>query len=84
MAAATDNTPKEIYWGLKKFKGSINELAKRCDRSREWVRLVLSGKYDDVGLLQEAALLWSEHEQKLATSQNQIEQTISEAKAALN
>lgn len=84
MAAATDFILKEIYDGLKGFRGSINELSNHCKCSREWVRLVLSGKYHDDALLQAAAEMWSEKQRIKAAGKTTINDIVVEARAALN
>jgi hypothetical protein len=62
---ATGYSTEEIRLGLKKFRGSMKELAQKCGKTREWVRLVLCGKYFDAQLLEAAAILWDQKEEEL-------------------
>ena len=76
--AATDFSPEEIRQGLKKFRGSMNDLAQKCGRTREWVRLVLKGIYHDQSVLSMASELWVE-KMKLHQEGSQVIQTNSRA-----
>lgn len=51
------NTTNQLYEELKKYRGSIGEIAKRSGASREWVRLVLTGVWPDSKLIGIAAKL---------------------------
>lgn len=82
MTAAIENTQQEIYQGLKSFRGAITELALRCNCTREWVRLVLKGKYPDDNLLKQAAVLLLEKTTTKVADQNLIHQKITEVREA--
>ena len=38
---------RELLTQLKQYRGSIKEIADTCKCSREWVRLVLDGEWED-------------------------------------
>ena len=72
-------TVKKIYDGLKKHDGSITELAKRGDCSREWVRRVLNGTHEDTELMLKAAKLWIELEEKEKERLSRVERYVKQA-----
>lgn len=74
-------TVKKIYEGLKRHDGSINELASRCNCSREWVRRVLNGSSEDTELVLEAAKLWKELEVKEKERKQAADRIAAEAEA---
>jgi len=74
-------TVKKIYEGLKKHDGSITELAKRGNCSREWVRRVLNGTHEDSELMLKAAKLWSELEHKEKARLESVGRFANEAEA---
>lgn len=43
-----------LYQKIKKYRGAVNEVAKKSGKSREWVRLVLSGDYQDSNVIDAA------------------------------
>lgn len=77
-------TVRKIYEGLKKHDGSINELAKRSNRSREWVRQVLTSKQEDSALLLIAAKLWRELEMEENKQMKEAERLAQEAESISN
>ena len=56
----------ELYNHLRRFRGSINLLAKRAGVTREYVRLVLQGKRNSPSLITigEATLMELEQQQQ--------------------
>lgn len=58
----TETTAKKVWDGLRRHRGSLKDLAARCQRTEEWVRLVLSGKGKDDALIYAGAALLHELE----------------------
>lgn len=71
-------TVRNIYEGLKRHDGSLNELARRCNCSRQWVRQVLTEVNEDSELLLEAAKLWNELERIEAKRLADIDRLVQE------
>lgn len=78
-------TREKIYDGLKNHRGSIKELAKRCNCTPEWIRRVMVGLFEDNHVLEQAAKLWKELElesvsalKKAEKIANEVEQIIAE------
>lgn len=82
MAAGTENTVNEIYQGLRAFRGSITELAQKCNCTREWVRLVLKGVYVDNGLLEKAVELLLEKTTNQNANLQNLQEKIEQVRAA--
>lgn len=77
------NTEK-VYKGLSRHRGSITELAKRCNCTPEWCRLVLSGKGNDIGLIEKAADLWQELETAQAERLQKVDLAINKAETIMH
>lgn len=73
MKETNKNFIKELHQGLRRHRGSMNELAKKCDCSREWVRRVLKGDYEDVNVIANAAIIL---ESRQSAANDKIQQAI--------
>lgn len=52
---------QQLYQNLKKYRGAIGEVSKKTGRSRDWVRFVLQGKYQDTKVVDAATKLLAEY-----------------------
>jgi hypothetical protein len=81
---------QQIYQGLRRHYGSMSEVCERLRKqrepegregfSRQWVRLVLQGKYSDPEVVQVAATVWKEYEERAAELRNRTHQISLQAK----
>lgn len=63
----THNTPiQKLYQSVRKYRGTIGEIANRSGRSREWVLLVLKGKYLDTQVINMANKVLTERHKDAA------------------
>lgn len=84
-----EKTLKDLYEGLKRHYGAINEVAKRMKEIREaegkdgyhrnWVRLVLKGEFEDIELVEVAAKVLHEYETSASARMERIERMVAEA-----
>lgn len=74
----------EIYEGLKSFRGAMNDVAKECRCNREWVRMVLTGKYPDDALVVKAAEVWLRYAEESAKQKQQISALVNKARSLQN
>jgi hypothetical protein len=72
---------KEIYDGLKSYRGAMGHLAKVAGCNREWIRLVLIGKYTDDALVLKAAKVWLEYAEAEAKQNAQISELVNRARS---
>lgn len=75
---------EEIYAGLKSFRGAMNDVATECNCNREWVRMVLTGKYTDDALVVKAAQVWLRYAEESAKQKQQISQLVNQARSFQN
>lgn len=47
----TKKETNDLYQKLRQYRGSIAEVCKKSNRSREWVSNVLAGKYPDANVI---------------------------------
>lgn len=87
--ATREQLSENLYQGLKKHYGAIKEVADRMRALREpegkegyhrnWVRQVLKGEYEDLELMEVAAKVLHEYEEKAAAQRSRIHQLTTEA-----
>jgi hypothetical protein len=81
---------EQIYEGLRRHYGSMAEVCERLEAqrkpkgregySRQWVRLVLQGRYSDPEVVEVAAQVWKEYEEKAAEVRTRAHQISLQAK----
>lgn len=82
--AYTSEQIKQIYGGLHKFRGSIKEVADRCNRRPYWVYLVMTEQYADDKLIEVAATVWAELEEKAAKKRGNVADIVAKANKFAN
>jgi hypothetical protein len=75
---------EQIYEGLRRHYGAMSEVCKRLQAirepegmvgySRQWVRVVLKGSYEDPEVVEVAATVWKEYEERAAAARNRAHQ----------
>lgn len=75
----TKEEREKVRLNLKRFRGSINEIAETGGYTREWVRLVLSGKYDSAHVLEIATTILEREQAKYHERQNAIRASLNRA-----
>jgi hypothetical protein len=84
MSKEKDFSLEEIWDGLSRHRGAKDEVARRANCKREWVRQVLTGKFPDPDLVIVAAQVWAEHEQQIATKKQTALSFVMQAREAQN
>ncbi len=69
----------ELKTKLKYYRGSFRILAERSGFSREYVRLVLDGKYNNLVIIQTATALLSELTENKRSIEAQVAQVLEQA-----
>lgn len=69
MKEATMNV---LYEKVRKHRGAMNAIANRVGRSREWVRRVLKGEYEDYNVITAALDEIQEREAKVRQIQYRL------------
>lgn len=72
----------EIWEGLGRHRGSKDEVARRAKCQREWVRLVLSGKYSDSNVVLIASEVLAEKEAEQAKIMEQVSENLRKVRQA--
>lgn len=67
-----DATVDLLYSRVRQNKGAINEIASRVKRHRNWVSLVLQGRYEDLEVLLAALQVVQEKESKRRMIKQQV------------
>jgi len=71
------NTEREkLYEQLKNRRGTIGEIARLGNCSRDWVRLVLKGDYEDTTVLRIASEVLTEKKKTEASTNALIAQAV--------
>ncbi len=71
-----------LYENLSRHRGSINEIAERIGRHRNWVRLVLKGVFQSNEVLEVAAKVLLEREQAAASQRARVREIVSQVRQA--
>lgn len=69
---------KNLHKELLQYRGSMSEIARRCDCTREWVRKVVLGIYPDDELLVVAVEVLKERQTKRAEVNKMIASVVGE------
>ncbi len=67
---------KKLHDELKEYRGSFKEIAERHNCHREWVRMVLSGRYNDDALLIVATAVLKERKKSRERVNTLISETL--------
>ena len=63
---AHNTSIQKLYQSVRKYRGTIGEISSRSGRSREWVLLVLKGKYLDTQVINMANKVLTERHRDAA------------------
>ena len=72
---------REIYDALKTYPGAVARLADEHDCTRQWINLVLHGKYEDVALVKKAAEIWVQEAEAYARETESISELVNQARS---
>jgi hypothetical protein len=72
----TEKQTNDLLQRLRQFRGSINEISKRSNKSRVWVGLVLRGEWPDPNVIKIATEVLKERFDKEASIMSSVEDVV--------